>query len=239
MPFLFMLQTLFSIWMLVDAIKRGADQYWWFIVMVPFGEVVYFIAVVWPDLRRGNHALSKLFVGRPPSLKELRRDFAQTPSHLNRVRLAQGLHDAGEFPEAVNVFAQVLEREPTDNAALYGYARCCAEVGDEEQAIEALEHLFAMDSTCLDYEPAYLLAELLAKGGQAPEAIAHLETLTRSVHRLGPRVELASYLVDAGRGGDARKVLDSALEIYESSPRAIRRKDSGAARRARRLRRAV
>lgn len=123
MHILVLLQTLFSIWMLVDAIRRGAEQFWWMIVMIPFGEVAYFIAVVLPDIQRGNHALSNLYAGRPPSLKELRRDFAQTPSHLNRVRLAQGLHDAERFEEALGVFADILEREPADRAALHGHAR--------------------------------------------------------------------------------------------------------------------
>lgn len=239
MHILFLLQTLFSIWMLVDAIRRGAEQFWWLIVMIPFGEVAYFIAVVLPDIQGGNHALSKLFTGRPPSLKELRRDFAQTPSHQNRVRLAQGLHDAELYEEALSVFADILGREPEDRAALHGYARCCAETEDIEQAIDALTHLFDLDKTYLDHEPAFMLARLLRESGDSEAAIEVLEGLSSSVHRLAPHVELGSYLIDEGRAADARRVLKSALDVYESSPRAIRRQDGRAARRARRLLRAV
>ena len=45
MPILLALQTLFSLYMLYDAIKRGRQQYWYFVVMMPFGEIVYFFAI--------------------------------------------------------------------------------------------------------------------------------------------------------------------------------------------------
>lgn len=234
MHILFILQTAFSVWMLVDAIRRGAEQYWWVIVMFPFGEVAYFIAVVLPDLQRSRGRLQKL-LERPPSLKSLRRDFEQTPSHQNRLRLAQGLHDAEEYDEASERFAEVLGREPGDRGALYGYARCCEEIGDREQAIEALTHLFEQDPGYLDYEPVYELAGLLKESGEESEAIEVLEALARSVHRVGPRAELGHYLIDAGRGDEARKVLKSGLDSYETSPRPIRRRDGRDARRARRL----
>lgn len=239
MHILFLIQTLFSIWMLVDAIRRGAEQFWWLIVMIPFGEVAYFIAVVLPDIQRGNHALSKLFTGRPPSLKELRRDFGQTPSHQNRVRLAQGLHDAELYEEGLSVFADVLGTEPEDRAALHGYARCCAETADIEQAIDALTHLFDIDMMYLEYEPGFMLARLLRQSGDSDAAIEVLEALSDSVHRLAPHVELGSYLIEAGRAVDAKRVLKSALDVYDGSPRTIRRQDGSAARRARRLLRAV
>ena len=34
-----------SIWMLVDACKRGAQGWWIVIILVPFGELVYFFVV--------------------------------------------------------------------------------------------------------------------------------------------------------------------------------------------------
>jgi hypothetical protein len=35
----------FSAWMLIDAIKRGARHWWMIIILVPFGEFIYFFAV--------------------------------------------------------------------------------------------------------------------------------------------------------------------------------------------------
>ena len=35
----------FSIWMVVDAFKRGSEHYWYLIILFPFGEWVYFFLV--------------------------------------------------------------------------------------------------------------------------------------------------------------------------------------------------
>jgi hypothetical protein len=41
----------FSIWMVVDAFKRGAQSWWIVIIFVPFGEFVYFFVVKAKDYR--------------------------------------------------------------------------------------------------------------------------------------------------------------------------------------------
>jgi hypothetical protein len=48
---LLVLSYAFSIWMVVDAFKRGA-QYWWIVIIfVPFGEFIYFFLVKIKDFR--------------------------------------------------------------------------------------------------------------------------------------------------------------------------------------------
>ena len=42
---LFALQSIFSLWMLVDAVQRRCGTYWYFVVLCPFGEWVYFFKV--------------------------------------------------------------------------------------------------------------------------------------------------------------------------------------------------
>ena len=50
----------FSIWMLIDASKRGARHWWMIIILVPFGEFIYFFMVKIKDFkgafqkRKGN-----------------------------------------------------------------------------------------------------------------------------------------------------------------------------------------
>ncbi len=51
----------FSIWMMVDAYKRGASHFWYLIIFIPFGEWVYFFLVKAQDFK-----FSKLF-SRPGS----------------------------------------------------------------------------------------------------------------------------------------------------------------------------
>ncbi len=43
----------FSVWMLVDAHKRGAQHYWYLIIFFPFGEWVYFFLIKIHDFKGG------------------------------------------------------------------------------------------------------------------------------------------------------------------------------------------
>ena len=233
MHLLMALQTLFSLWMLYDAIRRGAAQYWWIIVLVPFGEVAYFFAVVWPELRASG-SLGALFQ-RQPSLEELRRDFRQTPSHDNRLRLAIGLHDHDLHEEALEHLVEVLERTPDDKHALWVHARACLQTGRTQAAVDSLETLLDLDVTYREFQPVFELARTYWEGDFQDEAIARLEIVSRSCHRIAPRVRLAEYLIEAGRSDDARRVLRQGLDSYETSPSAIRRVDRRPAREARTL----
>ncbi len=58
MPVLLILSYAFSIWMIVDAFKRGADHYWFLIIFCPFGEWVYFFLVKIHDFKGGGGLFS-------------------------------------------------------------------------------------------------------------------------------------------------------------------------------------
>ena len=53
MHILLLLSYAFSVWMLVDAFKRGAEHYWYLIIFFPFGEWVYFFLVKIHDFEGG------------------------------------------------------------------------------------------------------------------------------------------------------------------------------------------
>ena len=46
---LFALQTAFTLWMLVDAAQRGRFFPWYIIILCPFGEVAYYLAIKFPE----------------------------------------------------------------------------------------------------------------------------------------------------------------------------------------------
>ncbi|HJK95485.1 MAG TPA: tetratricopeptide repeat protein [Polyangiaceae bacterium LLY-WYZ-15_(1-7)] len=233
MHVLFLLQTAVSLWMLVDIMRRRADRMWFFIVLMPFGEVAYFFAVVLPDLRRKGF-FEGLFQ-RAPTVAELRRAYAETPSHENRLRLAQGLHDAGAVEEAGGLFEEVLAQHPEDRDALYGFAQCAIAVGEDDAAIDALEDLVALDIAYLEYAPAVDLVESYWHVGRQDEALELAEGLCRKSQRVGPRAVYATYLIELGRDEEARKLLRRGLETYASSPSFVRRRDRADAQAARAL----
>ncbi len=100
MTILYLLQPAFTIWMLVDALRRRPILYWYVIIFLPFGPFVYFFAFKIHDYDLGW--LGRIVRPAPPapSLAELRERVRQSPSLANRMRLANALHDAGDYAEA-------------------------------------------------------------------------------------------------------------------------------------------
>jgi hypothetical protein len=113
---LFALQSAFSLWMLVDAARRGAGYVWYMIIMMPFGEVAYFFAVKIHDPEFA--AFRRNAFSKPPSLDQLGFNAEHAPSFENRLMLAQGLHDNGRHVEAAELFVRHPDAVPAVKAVL-------------------------------------------------------------------------------------------------------------------------
>lgn len=225
-------QAVFTIWMLVDAIRRRPDYYWYIIVFVPFGPLVYFFAIKIHDydLRWLERIISP--EPPPPSIESLRREMRRTPSLANRLRLAGALHDAGQFLEAAAIFEAALEMCADDPEALRGLGRCRIELGDPEDAIEPLARLVDEHRSFRDYVGCLDLAEAYAKSGHDEDAIRVLSDLVQSTSRLQHRIALAEQLVTTGNIERAQAELRRALEDHEHAPDFAKKRDRGAARQA-------
>jgi len=232
---LFYLQTAFSLWMLVDAVRRGAPKHWYWIVMVPFGEWAYFFSVKIHDrefdfLRKGFTGLTEKKV----TVDDLAYRVQQTPSFANKLRLGQGLYDSGAFVDAKTAFEAALElRESSD--ARYGLGLAEMELDNPEQAVQAFSAVIESEPSFMDYAPWIDLARGLAAAGRTDEAIERLELLVVKSPRLAHRAQLAYALKVSGREADARQTLRAGLAEHERSPKFIKRRDRGAKRLAKRL----
>lgn len=221
---LFALQQLFMLWMLVDAIRRRAEYHWFLVILLPFGEWIYFFMVKIhdPELRS---IVGRLKPSRPPDLAELRGRFEQSPSAFNQLALARGLHDSDQFELAAAEFGAVLAGDPQDRGALYGRAFCRIGLRDWVGAIADLEALVRVDPGYQEGEPWLFLAKAHWKIGSRDEALATLEALCRRSSRINHAVTRAQYLHEAGRTDQARTLLEQALKDYGLSPRFIQRRD--------------
>jgi hypothetical protein len=225
------LRTAFMIWMLVDAIRRRAETFWYFVIFMPFGEWIYFFMVKIHDFKQLKRRLGT----RAPSLDQLRFQAKDSPSLLNRLRLADGLHDSGRYDEAAGLYAEVLRQEPQNRGALHGAGLCKIELGEIDAAVTDLQQLVQLDPPFRDYRPWQDLAGALCRAGRLDEATATLRRLVATSPRLAHRVALAELLIEEGQTDEARTLLADALEEYRHAPGHQRRLVRAAVSTARRL----
>lgn len=236
--FLYILSLAFSVWMFVDAYRRGVE--WWWLLLIflfqPLGGIAYFIIHKLPELRLPSRAEApSLGAAEPRSepLPLLRRRAELTPSVANLSALGAALEKQGEYAEAIEVFRDVLRRDPRDRAALHGLAGSAASLGRLDEAIEHYERLMEEDPRYRDFSAALELGEALWAHGQKQRALELLADLASSSRRINHQLAYAHYLAQDGDAARAREVLEQGLSDYESSPDYVRRRDRAWAKRAR------
>jgi hypothetical protein len=229
----------FNVWMIVDAIRRRAELYWFIVLILPFGSLIYFFAVKARDYdfgRLGARAPSKPRIG---PLTELERRAEETPSVANKLALADALEAHERYAEACQIFREVLQRHPEDKQALHGMSRALLGLRKPEEATEQLAKLMELESNYRDYSAALDYAEALWQTGRSDDAVDLLRGLVNETRRINHRLALAHYLRLAGQNGPARIELEQALRDFESSPDFVRRRDKKWADRAERELRAL
>jgi hypothetical protein len=235
-PIFSLLQTAFTIWMLVDVYRRGAEYFWfWVILLVPgVGAWVYFFAVKVPSGDFGQLQLGG-FLRRGPSLDQLRYQAEQTPTLASHLALAERLIELGQHSEAVPHLEAALQTEPEHGRALFSLASCQRELGRPAEAIPLLERLLRRDQRWGDYEGWRLLIDVQNQTGDHAGALRNCRELVRLSPTLQHRCLLAEYLLDQGETKEAQFLLEQALRDHDYAPGPIRRRNRRWASEARRL----
>jgi hypothetical protein len=232
---LYFLQAAFTVWMLVDAFRRGEGYWPWVILFVPaLGAWGYFFAVMLPRWT-GGHGWSLPSFRRGPSLDELRFHAEHSPTLANHLALAERLADGGEYAEAVPHLDEVLSREPDHCRALFLLGRCQAGQGQLDKAIPCLEKITARERYWSNYAAWYALIDMRGEAGDPGGAADSCRELARLSPTLRHQCLLAERLLDADRPDEARQVLEAALREHQYTPTNIRWRNWRWASQARRL----
>lgn len=217
----------FNIWMLVDAIRRGADYYWFLIIaFIPGGALIYFFFVRMrdPDVRQASSRLKEI-VARPVPVETLQARFDESHSAANEIALAQGLGEAGRWQEASQHFENVLKGRPKDPEALLGYGVSLLESERFAEAVAPLSRLVDDHPAYRDYAAYPELGAAYEKLGQPDEAVE----LFRSLHRQSPRLRHAVWLAEAllatAETSEAKELLETALRRSDDGPAHTKKAD--------------
>jgi hypothetical protein len=235
-PILSAAQTVFMIWMAVDAFRRRAENFWyWIIFFVPvIGAWVYFFAVLAPHLASDKNYFSQLFQ-RKVSLEELRYKAEQTPTLANNLALGQRLIARGNAPEALPVLEAAHKVEPEHGSVLFALAQCHAQQGQTDHAVAFLERIIKRDPRWSDYDAWRLLIEIHTDAGRDEIALEKARELVRIAPSLRHKCVLSEILIDQDIKDEARMLLDRALLDHAYTPATLRRHNRAWVKQAKKL----
>ncbi len=223
---LYLAQAALTVWMLVDACRRGVDYYWYFLILAfqPFGVWAYFFLYKAKDFHTEHGWLTSLF-HRRPSMPELRHRAERSATLASRLELAERLAEASEYVEALPHLEAVLAREADHCQALFLLARSQRGLGHPEQAIPLLQKLIARHLSWRNYRAWHTLIEVRCEANDLAGALASCRELARVAPSLEHKCLLAEHLLKTGEKVEAGKVVEQGLEDYGYLTGPSRRRD--------------
>jgi hypothetical protein len=237
---LYLAQAALTVWMLVDAYRRGVEVYWYWIILIfqPLGAWAYFFVFKAKDLRIDLGRLTGLF-HRPPSLEELRRRAERSATLASRLELAERLAEVGEYAEALPHVEAVLMREADHCQTLFLLAACHRGLGHPEWSVPPLQKLIARHPGWGDYRAWHTLIDVQREAGDLAGALASCRELARVAPSLHHKCLLAEHLLMTGETAEAAKVVEQGLDDYHDLSGLSRRRDRRWVGKAKQLRRQI
>ncbi len=241
MNLLLIFETIVSFWLMMDALRRKASPIWLLIILLPFGELIYFFVVKIHDPELGGlRGILGLEKRESVSLAPLREALEESPSYANTLALAQALEEQGSYGEATEHFRRALDLDGGESKdALYGLGESLMGEARHAEAIPELERLIALDPSFRDYGAWAHLALALWQQGEREAVLERLEELVGISPRLSHRILYAYYLRQLDRREEAGEQLTLGLREYEEAPVFLQGRNEAWARKARQMLREI
>jgi len=230
------LQAALTVWMLVDANRRGVEPTWFWVILIfqPIGAWAYFFSYKVHDFHIRSPWLADLF-RRRPSLEELRHRANQSPTPANWLALSERLIESEEYAEALPHLEAVLHREPEHCQSLFLLSLAHRHLGQPAQAVPLLQKLIARNPIWGDYKAWHVLIEVCQESNDSAEALRRCRDLARVAPTLQHKCLLAENLLETGETVEARKIVEQGLEDFRYRTGPSRRHDRRWAGKAKQL----
>ena len=203
---------------------------WYWVIMTPFGELVYFFCVKIHDFKGPSSTRKKKV--KLPDLEYLA---INSPSIHNKVRYGQGLHDNGYFEKAIEQFQEVLSKDEKHKEAIFGFSQCLIKLDKSQEAVEKLEQLVELDFNYSNYDACSELAKAYWKKDEKEKALELVEKMSSKSKQLGHQTLYGSFLIESGDSEKGTKIIERALYDYKNSPKFIKRRDKVHAKKAKQI----
>jgi hypothetical protein len=204
---------LFTVWMAVEAVRRGQTQSWLWIILFfgPIGAAIYFFSELMPVHVGGSAG------PRKPSHDDERRALADVKRLDNAAAwssYAGVLRARGQFSKAADAGAQALRRDPTSIDARHELGMALLLCSRAGEAVEHLRSVVAGDRSYQSGDALFALAQAQEGAGDVAGARQSLEALTTTSGRPEVLFRLARV---QGLTGDRAAAVRSLKRIIDEA----------------------
>jgi len=207
------LSLILSIALAVHVVRTGRELFWLWIILIfqPLGGLVYFIAIVLPELTRGQTAQrlersARAALDPMREYREAKQACEDTPTVRNQSRLAHAASALGRHDEAERLYAEAAQGiHAEDPALLLGRANALLELDRAEEALRVIE-LIPGGETVDPLAPGAVLALARAHerlGDTAQADAAYAEAVTR-MPGFEAQARYAAFMARNGRRAEAQ-----------------------------------
>lgn len=215
---LYLVGTAFTVFMAVDAVRRGRSGTWLWILLVfnPIGAIVYFFSEYDGGMLRwrGQH-LRKVTAA---DLRHAEAEVHRLGNSANWLLYASALRARRQYPKAVEAAQNSVERDPRNVDAQYELALALFDAGRPGEAAAPLEQVLAKDRSFDREQALYLLAKAQIAQGDRQAALRTLEEVGSRSSRPEYLFELASLQGLAGDREPAARTLQRIIHEAELVP---------------------
>src|SRR5687768_17315714 len=201
------LSLILSIALAVHVVRTGRELFWLWIILIfqPIGGLVYFLAIVLPDLSRGQTAQrlersARAALDPMREYREAKQACEDTPTVRNQSRLAHAAVALGRHEEAERLYAEAAQGiHAEDPALLLGRATALLELGRPGDALQVIE-LIPGGETVDPLAPAGVLA--LARAHEDLGQVAQADAAyTEAIQRMAGFEAFGRYAAFMARNG--------------------------------------
>ncbi|WP_395644930.1 hypothetical protein [Terricaulis sp.] len=196
----------------IHVVRTGQQMYWlWILVIAPMlGPLIYFFAVIMPELAGGRTARN---VGKAAqnaldperNFRSAMRALEDTPTVGNRMKVAQAAEALGRWQDAEAQWALCVDGHwAEDTTILLNHARALLEVGKPAEALQRLDQTKKLDQRAADTPSSVLLYARAYEGlGRNEDADNAYRFAADRVPGLEAGARYVAFMAKTGRKSDA------------------------------------
>ena len=206
------LSLILSIALAVHVVRTGRELFWLWIILIfqPLGGLIYFLAIVLPELSRGQTAQrlersARAAIDPMREYREAKQACEDTPTVRNQSRLAHAATALGRHEEAERLYAEAAHGiHAEDPALLLGRAHALLELDRGADALAVLERLPRDEGD--SHSPAAVLAlgRAYEAVGRSAEADAALREASERMPGFEGQGRYAAFMARNGRKAEAQ-----------------------------------